>query len=277
MSKNNNFSFTKRLAETALMLAVGTVLSVFKLIELPYGGSVTVGSMVPILVIAYRYGTGYGLLTGFVYGLIQQLLGLKTLSYVTTWQSILAVILLDYAVAFMVIGLGGLFRKLSSQKFAMFFGAILCCVLRFVCHVISGATVWAGLSIPSKAALIYSIGYNATFMIPETILTVGLAYYIGAMLNFRDDNITAFATGTKKVFPVLKCIGGLLLTIALIIDVRVVFSKIQNADTGDFDITAHSDMNWTPLIILSAVALVLAIILFTVNYVIVNRQEATKE
>ena len=106
MSQTKNVSIAKRLAEAALLIAMGTVLSVFKLIDLPYGGSVTVGSMLPVLIIAYRYGTGFGMASSLAFGIIQQLLGLKTLSYVTTWQSILAVILLDYIVAFMVIGLG---------------------------------------------------------------------------------------------------------------------------------------------------------------------------
>nr|MCR5310692.1 energy-coupled thiamine transporter ThiT [Lachnospiraceae bacterium] len=263
MSKN--VSLAKRLAEAALMLAVGTVLSLFKLIDLPYGGSVTVGSMLPVLIIAYRYGTSFGLLTGFVFGAIQQLLGLKTLSYVTTWQSVVAVIVLDYAIAFMVIGFGGLFRKLSSQKTALLSGAVLVGILRFICHVISGATVWAGLSIPTNAALIYSIGYNATYMIPETIITAVLAYYIGSVLDFRADPITAFSAPAKKSFPVLKWIGGLILTIALIVDVRFVFSNLQNAETGDFDITGLASTNWTVVLIVSAVAVAAAVVLFTID------------
>ena len=71
--------------------------------------------MLPIIIIAYRNNIKWGLLTGLAFGIIQQLLGLKTLSWVTTWQSILAVILLDYIVAFTVAGLGGVFRKTTSQ------------------------------------------------------------------------------------------------------------------------------------------------------------------
>ncbi|MBP5152374.1 MAG: energy-coupled thiamine transporter ThiT, partial [Lachnospiraceae bacterium] len=135
-------------------------------------------------------------------------------------------------------------------------------ILRFVCHVISGATVWAGLSIPTNAALIYSIGYNATYMIPETIITAVLAYYIGSVLDFRADPITAFSTPQKKSFPVLKWIGGLILSIALIVDVRFVFSNLQNAETGDFDITGLSRTNWSVVLIVTAVAVALAVVLF---------------
>lgn len=60
MQKNK----TRRLIETAVMLALATVLSVLKIAELPYGGSVTFASMLPLAIIAYRYGAGWGLLSG---------------------------------------------------------------------------------------------------------------------------------------------------------------------------------------------------------------------
>ncbi|MCR4728135.1 MAG: energy-coupled thiamine transporter ThiT [Lachnospiraceae bacterium] len=267
MSQTKKVSIAKRLAEAALLIAMGTVLSVFKLIDLPYGGSVTVGSMLPVLIIAYRYGTGFGMASSLAFGIIQQLLGLKTLSYVTTWQSILAVILLDYIVAFMVIGLGGLFRKLSSERLALVLGALLACILRFACHFTSGITVWKGISIPMKAAVIYSLGYNATYMIPETVIFVALAWYIGSVLDFRGDNVTTFQTVTGKSLPVLKWIGGLLLAVAVIIDVRFVFSNLQNGETGDFDITGLSRTDWKMVIIISAVAVVAALTLFIVDFI----------
>ena len=150
---------TKTLVECAILIAIATVLSLFKLLDLPYGGSITLGSMVPMILLSYRHGLGWGLGSGLAYGVIQQLLGLNTLSWVTTWQSILAVILLDYVVAFAVTGLGGVFRKgVKNQAAALTLGGLLACVLRYICHVISGCTVWAGLSIPTSAALIYSIG-----------------------------------------------------------------------------------------------------------------------
>ena len=76
-----------------------------------------------------------------------------------------AIILLDYIIAFIVLGLGGIFRKLfRSQGGALAAGTLLACLLRYVCHVISGCTVWAGLSIPSQDALLYSLAYNACLL-----------------------------------------------------------------------------------------------------------------
>ena len=133
---------TKKLVECALLVAVGTVLSLFSVVQMPYGGSVTLASMLPVILIAYRHGLGWGLGSGAVYAVVQQLLGLKNLSYFTTWQSIVAVILLDYMIAFVVTGLGGVFRRVvKQQNLALVYGSILVGVLRYVCHVISGATV----------------------------------------------------------------------------------------------------------------------------------------
>ena len=82
----------RRLVESALMVALGVVISMLKFIDLPFGGSVTIASMLPILIIAYRHGMAWGTLTGFVYGLFQMLLGLNTFSYFTTWQSVYVII-----------------------------------------------------------------------------------------------------------------------------------------------------------------------------------------
>ena len=260
MSNNSPAKGARRLVESALMLALGVVLSMLKFIDLPYGGSVTVASMLPILIIAYRYGMGWGTLTGFVYGLFQMLLGLNTFSYVTTWQSIVAVALLDYLVAFLVLGFGGLFKKMNSQPIALTAGTIIACVLRYLCHVISGATVWAGLSIPTNAALIYSVGYNATYMIPETIITAILAYYIGSMLDFRSETIDRFTKDNSKKVSVFKIIAGLLVSAALVFDVRQIFAYLQNED-GVFDFSGLSSVNWLPVAIVTGIAIVAAVVL----------------
>ncbi len=264
--KTKSASLSRKLVESAIMVAVATVLSLIKILDLPYGGSVTLASMLPVIIIAYRHGTGWGLITGTVYAIIQQLLGLKTLSYVTSWQSIVAVIMLDYIVAFMVTGLGGIFRKtVKSQSLGLLYGSLFVCVLRYICHVISGATVWAGLSIPTNAALIYSLGYNATYMIPETIVTAVVAYYVGSMIDFRSDSIYRFKTSEKYGLPVLKWIGGLVITGVVIFDAVKVFSVLQNPEKGDFDITGLSNAPWLLIGIVTGVAVIAAVVLFIIS------------
>ena len=140
--------------------------------------------MLPILLIAYRYGTAWGMLTGFVHGVIQLILNPSVLSPVTGALSVASVIILDYSLAFAVIGLGGLFRKfIKKQNTALLAGSIFTGILRYICHVIVGCTVWAGLSIPTAGALIYSFIYNATYMVPETLVLALAAYYILSLIH----------------------------------------------------------------------------------------------
>lgn len=230
---------TKKLVECSLLVAVGTVLSLFSLVQMPYGGSVTPAAMLPVILIAYRHGALWGLGSGAVYAVVQQLLGLKNLSYFTTWQSIVAVIALDYLLAFVATGLGGVFRRtVKQQNLSLVYGSLLVCVIRYLCHVVAGATVWAGLSIPTEAALIYSFGYNATYMIPETVVLALAAYYLGSLLDFRREQPVRLpaAKSGSGVADLLAAVAGVLTVGALAADVALVFSHIQNAD-GEFDIT----------------------------------------
>lgn len=266
-TSTNSISNASRLVECAAMIAVAVVLSILKILDLPYGGSVTVASMLPVIIISYRHGIKWGLLTGLVFGITQQLLGLNTLSYVTTWQSVVAVILLDYIVAFTVTGLGGVFKNKLAQPPALLCGAILVCVLRYICHVISGATVWAGLPIPTNAALIYSFGYNATYMIPETIVTAAVGYFLGSVIDFGKNPIAPMKKSESIGFSVPGLIAGLVVVVALIIDAVAVFSNLQNPDSGDFDITGLTAVNWTVVAVVTVAALVIAIVL----HMIANR------
>lgn len=247
-----------RLTESAIMLAFATILSMVKLVDLPYGGSITAFSMLPILLIAYRYGTGWGLFTAFAHSLLQLLLGMNDLSYATSAGAAVAIILLDYVVAFLVLGLGGIFRgKLRSQGAALAGGAILTGALRYICHVISGCTVWAGLSIPDSHALLYSLAYNATYMVPEILITVVGAVYLSKVLDFSSETITRTAPQAKApdLAVLWSGIGKAALAVAVIFDILHVFASIQGEE--GFDITGIAQANWPLLAIVTAVGALL--------------------
>ena len=266
---------TRKLVESAVMIALATVLSLLKLVDLPYGGSVTLASMLPIALIAYRNGLGWGLGTGLAYGVIQQLLGLKTLTYFTGAGSVIAVILLDYVLAFAVIGFSGVFRKTGlSQATALTVGVTLGCVLRYICHVISGATVWAGLSIPTTAVLGYSFVYNATYMIPETIVTALAAFYIASLLDFREVQIRRLTREKFGVGGYLVLAASLLVLAAAIYDVAALFSHMQDPETGTFNITLIGTSRiWIPVIIVTAVTALLFAVLLIVGLRLRAKQE----
>lgn len=256
----------RALVESAIMIAIATVLSMIKIVDLPYGGSVTIASMFPVAIISYRHGIKWGCAAGLVYGILQQLLGLSTLSYFTSWQSIIAIMLLDYVVAFAVAGLGGAFKKLTkNQANALALGSLLVCVLRYICHVLSGATVWAGVSIPTKAALAYSFVYNATYMLPEAIIMVIVAIYIGSVINFNTQVPVRMIKNENAVASIFTALSGLPIAAALIVDVALVFSKLQNAETGEFAIEQIAEVNWLFVGIVSIVAVIISVVLFAIG------------
>lgn len=250
--------------ECAVMVALATVLSMLPLMEMPYGGSITVASALPILVLSYRRGVRYGVLSAVLYSALQLLTGLKHLSFFTTWYSILAVILLDYLLAFTAIGLGGLFRRLfSSQANALTVGALSVSAVRYILHTIAGATVWAGISIPTSATLIYSISYNATYMLPETLVLVITAFYIGNTVDFSQEmptRVVKKSENSKKVF-LFTTLGGLSFVIGALINICLIFPKLQMED-GTFSLLGLANVPWLTFGIVTALSLLVCVVLF---------------
>ncbi len=185
------------IAESAIMLALATALSLITFFTLPAGGSVTPFSMLPILIIAYRYGVKWGLGVGVIYGLIQMVLGMSALSYATNAWAVICIILFDYAVAFGVLGLGGIFRNFKNQAVGFSLGVILACVLRFLCHFLTGITVWADYAEGMWGVVIYSLTYNGSYMLPELVITTAVGAILMSFLDFKDEKLRPLRK-TKK-------------------------------------------------------------------------------
>ena len=248
-----------RLTESAVMLALGFVLSLVKVIDMPFGGSVTALSMLPVIIIAYRYKTVWGLFVGFTASLLQMLMGMKNLTYGTSAGAVIAIIMLDYVLAFTVMGLGGIFRgKIKDQGVALAAGALIACVLRFICHVISGCTVWAGVSIPDTDGLLYSLAYNCTYMIPETLLTVVGAYFAGKVLTLTEQQVKrvpAEGNGIRNVIISIPTVLGIVVAFAII-------CGMMQAEEGGFDITALTQTDiydWIGVIVIVAVGILASV------------------
>ena len=203
---NKPYSKTRTLVECALMIALATVLGFIPLYELPHGGSITLVSMLPVLLVSYRHGSRWGVFTAFVHSIIQLLLGLKNLSYCQTFGAIIGCVLLDYVLAFTVLGFAGAVGKSIKNPFAAAgIGSAVTCLARYICSFLSGYVVWKDyeyafawmtefgwgqrIAAMGENALcwLYSAVYNATYMLPETVLTVVAAVILLPRL-----------TGTKK-------------------------------------------------------------------------------
>ncbi len=252
---------TLRLTETAVMIAAAAVLSLIKIVDMPFGGSVTLFSMLPIAVISFRYGVPWGLLAGFTNAVIQMLFGMKNLTYGTSAAAVIAIIMLDYIAAFVVIGLAGMFRKaIKDHGTALALGTLISCALRYVCHVISGCTVWAGVSIPDTEGLLYSLAYNATYMIPETIVTVLGAFFAASIFTLHSESIKRIPLtegSSVALFTAIPVSAGIVLIFALL-------CGMMQGESG-FDITALASKeiwDWLTLIIIGVIAIIASVIIY---------------
>ena len=259
-----------RLTESAILLAIAAVLSVVKLVDMPYGGSVTACSMLPLLLIAYRHGTRRGLFTAFTYSLIQLLLGLDNFSYATSFGAVIAITVFDYLLAFFALGLGGIFRQKFSQSTALGMAAVTTGVLRYLCHVISGCTVWAGLSVPTAEALVYSLSYNATYMLPEiVILTLG-AVYVSRLISLEGTGVSRAVIRREQGGTAATVLSGIAYTVLFLTVVGAVIyiaPALQNTSSGELFFTGLAALNWLGITIFAAVG----ILIFTVLKLISRR------
>ncbi|MBS7528301.1 energy-coupled thiamine transporter ThiT [Fusibacter paucivorans] len=172
MEKSNaSQSHLKMLVEGAMMIALAYVLSLVKVWEMPNGGSITAGSMLPIIIFAYRWGGSKGLFVGAVYGIIQFILGPK-------WSFHIISILGDYIVAFAALGLAGYIARMKDPLGKCLVGMFIGIFFRFAGHVISGVVVFGAYAPEGQSPLIYSIVYNASYLIPEFVLTAVIFAFI---------------------------------------------------------------------------------------------------
>lgn len=156
---------TRMMANASLCIALAFILSYVKLYEMPQGGSVTLASMIPILMFAYAYGVAPGLMIGFAYGLLQFVQG--------GWFVHPIQFLLDYPLAFAMLGFAGIARKLP-ERWGLLPGILLGVFLRFLCAFLTGVFFW-GEGAGDQNVLVYSAVYNGAYLIPETMICLVIA------------------------------------------------------------------------------------------------------
>ena len=202
---------TRKLTESAMLIAVAIVLELLAKMfipELPFGGQITLCSMLPVVLISYRHGVKWGLGAGFAYALLEMALGAKTVAAAfqpgyfgdgVLITNALIMCFMDYIAAFTVLGLGGIFRnRIQKSGPALALGAAVALSARYVCHVVSGYILfygwaewfftqegfpaWGGQLVaelsPELLGLVYSLVYNGMYMLPEILITCLGAFLI---------------------------------------------------------------------------------------------------
>ena len=199
---------TKRLTESAMLLALAIILELVSKMfipEMPFGGQITLVSMLPVVLVSYRHGVKWGLVTGVAYALLEMALGAKTVAAAfqpgyfgdgVLLVKALVMCLLDYLVAFTVLGLGGCFRnRIKKPGLGLMCGSLVALGARYVAHIASGYILFSGWAewfftqegfpswganlvaslSPELLGFVYSVVYNGMYMIPEIIITAVVA------------------------------------------------------------------------------------------------------
>ena len=172
------------LCESAILLALSVILSYIRIFQLPFDGSITLFSMLPLCLISIKYGIRWGIGSAFCYAWFQVLQG-GVFGWGLTPIILVGSLIFDYIVAFGVLGLAGIFRKKGIT--GMIGGIALACGLRFLSHFISGVVLWANLEQFVAFGqewvgrpVLYSLCYNGIYMLPETVMNG-----VGAVILLR--------------------------------------------------------------------------------------------
>ena len=161
-------SKTRMLTEAGVAIAIAQVLSFITLFHMPQGGSIKAAALVPLMFYAYRWGGTRGIFVGVVYGILHFILGFKSSVHYLS-------IILDYLVAYGVIGVCGYFKDSIS---GLITGSIVGIALRWAVSVTSGAVVFASYAPQGQNPWIYSMVYNASYMVPDGILNIVVLLFI---------------------------------------------------------------------------------------------------
>jgi len=149
--KAKKIEFTPQLiARIGIALALASILKILRLYHFPQGGSITLGSMVPILIIAFIYGPQVGCLTGFLYGVITLIMDPYILHPVQ--------VLFDYPLPFTALGLAGYFKDKGLRGHLL--GTCIAVFVRFLCHFISGVAFFGSFAPEGTSPFLYSLLVN---------------------------------------------------------------------------------------------------------------------
>ena len=155
----------RMIANAALSIALAFILSYVRLYKMPQGGSITLASMLPLFLFAYAYGMAPGFLVGAAYGLLQFM---QDAYFVHPIE-----LLLDYPLAFAMLGLAGLAHRKDGQ-FRLVQGIVLGALGRFLCAFIAGIVFFGSYAPEGQPVVVYSMVYNGLYLIPDTLICVAL-------------------------------------------------------------------------------------------------------
>ena len=171
---------TRILTEISMAIALSIILNFLPIWQMPQGGSVTL-EMLPIFIIAFRWGVRSGMLAGLGYGLIQLAFGAYIIHPVQ--------LILDYPLPYLLLGLAGLFKNkilfTKNQILWIFVAMTAGTLARFGSHILSGVVFFGHFAPEGQNVWLYSIIYNGSFLIPSLIITYFVILPLRRLINFN--------------------------------------------------------------------------------------------
>jgi thiamine transporter len=165
------------------MVAMSVILSMLPSVSLPFGGSVSWFSTLPVIAVSLRHGVRWGVLAALVYSVTQLLLGMANVAAVPagTAGAMVLCALLDYVIAYSALGLTGtVARGLGRGAAGVAAGMVVTGLIRLLCSFLSGVLIWGAYAPEGTSVWAYSLGYNASWCVPDVLITL-----VGAVLLSR--------------------------------------------------------------------------------------------
>lgn len=155
---------SKLVTRIGLAIALAFILDMLKVYTLPNGGgSISLGSMIPILILSFTYGPSIGLFTGFLFGILKLTIDPYILNPIQ--------VLFDYPLPFMAVGVAGFFKN-------KYLGATLGMLLRFICHFISGVVFFGSYAPAGMSPIVYSLVVNGFAVGGELLICLALLAFL---------------------------------------------------------------------------------------------------
>ena len=172
------------LTECSIMVALAFALSYARVYEMPLGGSVTLASMLPIMLVSLKHGSNVGLGAGFAYSLtqlFQALLAGNVFPYCETGTTLALCVLFDYIIPFTLLGLANVFngtKLFKNNEISFYAGTAIVVFIRFICHFITGVAIWGQWAPNGMGKYLYSFLYNGSFLGADFVICIIVAILI---------------------------------------------------------------------------------------------------
>ena len=184
MDTNRNL---RVLTESALCVALATILSLITLFHMPLGGSVTAFSTLPVIIVSLRHGTKWGIGSALVFSLTQLLLGMANVTAVPVknLESMILCALLDYVLAYTVLGFTGVIaRSIDKRGLGLSVAILATGCGRLACSFFSGIVIWGSFTPDGWSVELYSLAYNAAWCLPDTLIALAACLLLARVRMF---------------------------------------------------------------------------------------------